>query len=71
LKVYRTQSESGAVSQAFIVEWKGADVVVRDMFGKSTKGPGDTITVMMSEIEIPDESKKIKVLQFVCMDSLH
>jgi len=68
-KVYRTESDSGAVFQAFVVEWKDSEVVVQDMFGRSKKKVGDTITVMVHEIDMPDEDKRIKVLQFMSMDS--
>lgn len=68
LKVFSAE-DNGAHFRAYQVKWKNQDVIVSDMFGTTNFNEGDTITFMAQNIEVPAGDKKLKMLQFMIMDT--
>lgn len=66
LKVY-TAEENGARFRAYVVQWKGVEVIVSDTLGTTSNKEGDTITFMAQRIEMPRDNG-IKTLNFMIMD---
>ncbi len=61
--------DNGARFRAYQVKWKGQDIIVSDMFGTTDFKEGDIITFMAQNIEVPANGKKLKMLQFMIMDT--
>jgi hypothetical protein len=60
--------ENGAKFRAYQVKWKKQDIVIPDMFAMTEFKEGDTITFIVSNLEVPRGGKKIKLLQFMLMN---
>ena len=67
LKVYSAE-DNGAHFRAYVVNWKGKEIVVSDALGRTNKQEGDSITFMAQWIEMPHAEEKMKLLQFMIMD---
>jgi len=67
IKVYSAE-DNGAQFRAYVVKWKDHEVIVSDMFGKTNKRIGDSITFMAQRIEMPQGEDTIKMLQFMIME---
>jgi hypothetical protein len=63
LKVYSV-AEQGAVYRAYLVKYKGTEVVVNDQGGRLNKQLGDKITVIAANIEVPLKGKTYKSITF-------
>lgn len=68
VKVFAAE-DNGARFRAYQVKWKDQDVIVSDTFGTTDFKEGDTITFMANNMEIPAGDKKLKMLQFMMMDT--
>ncbi len=69
LKVFAV-NDDGARFRAYLVEWKGSEVIVSDPLGTSDKKEGEQITFIAQRIEMPHANKDINVLHFMIMDVL-
>lgn len=73
LKVFSAEQE-GAIYRAYLVNWKGREVVVSDPLpGKAKKKTGDTITFMVNKVELDDPyggKKKSKMLVFTVVPEM-
>lgn len=67
VKVYSAEQE-GARFRAYVVNWKGNEVIVSDMLGETDKKVGEDITFMAQRIEIPQDDEKIRLLQFMILE---
>ena len=74
LKMYSAKAPSGAEYCGYVIKWNGAEVVVPNMLSSNekTKGikVGDTIQVMVQEIEMVFSGEKMHVVQFMFMGSV-
>jgi hypothetical protein len=67
LKVYSVEDE-GAQFRAYVVNWKGNEVIVSDALGTTNMKVGDEVTFMAMRIEIPEGDQKTKLLQFMILE---
>jgi hypothetical protein len=67
LKVYSAEDQ-GARYRAYVVKWRDQEIVVSDQLGSTDKKVGDNITFMAHRIEMPEEDKTLKILQFMIME---
>ena len=66
LKIYAAE-DNGAKFRAYVVNWKGTEVIVSDPLGTTNKNEGDSITFMAQRMEMPRDNN-IKTLHFMIMD---
>lgn len=66
-KVYAVDGEKTRY-RAYVVDWKGHEVVVPDMFAKSDKKIGDTIRFMVQDIDMTVNGEQMHMLQFMLME---
>ena len=67
LKVYNAE-DKGALYIAYVVDYKGTEVVIPDMMHAGVlKKVGDPITYMTQRLDLPGMNGKTPVLQFVVM----
>jgi hypothetical protein len=66
LKVVRVFSakDGDAIFRAYLVNWKGQDVVVSDSLAKSNYKEGDTITVLVMNHPFPRGAEPHRLLGF-------
>jgi hypothetical protein len=69
LKVY-TMQDQGATFRAYVVKYKGNEVVVSDDLATTTKKVGDKVTMMATRVELPLPTGKIHTLNFKVMPGL-
>ena len=67
LKVYSAEQD-GATFRAYVVEWNGREVVVSDPLGSTDKKAGDVISFMANRVEMNQQGKDIKMLQFMLFE---
>jgi hypothetical protein len=67
LKVYEMQ-DRGATFRAYVVKYKGNEVVVSDTLARSSKKVGDKIMFVVSRAELPLGTEKLHVLSFQILD---
>lgn len=63
LKVFSATDE-GHVFRAYLVEWKGQEVIVDDRLVKTTYAVGDTLTVLVMKLPHPDKTVEHALLHF-------
>lgn len=66
LKVFAAE-DNGARFRAYLVKWKGQEVVVSDPLSASDYKEGDEITFMDQRVTLPSGAKSIKILQFMVL----
>jgi hypothetical protein len=69
LKVY-TMEDQGATFRAYVVKYKGNEVIASDDLATTTKKVGDKISMMATRVELPLPTGKIHTLTFKVMPSL-
>jgi len=62
-------NDDGARFRAYLVRWKGSEIIVSDPLGTSDKKEGEKITFVVQQIEIPHADENIKMLHFMIMPS--
>lgn len=68
LKSFAADDE-GARFRAYLVNWKGAPVIVSDVLGTTDKKEGDTISFMVQRLHLPRGTNTIATLQFMIVDT--
>jgi len=63
LKVYSLE-EQGASYRAYLVKYKGTEIVVNDQGGRVNKQVGDKITVIAANVEVPFKGQTYKSIAF-------
>ena len=66
-KVYSAEEE-GARFRAYVVNWKGNEVIISDPLGETDKKVGDDVTFLAQRIEIPQDNEIIRLLQFMILE---
>lgn len=61
--------DGDAVFRAYIVEWKGQEVVVSDPLAESNFREGDTITVLGMNLPFPQSKRPYRLLHFIVTHS--
>jgi len=64
LKVF-SATESDAVFRAYLVKWKGQEVIVSDPLVSSDYQAGDTLSVLAMNQPFPKDQAKPRLLHFV------
>lgn len=67
IKVYSAE-DRGARHRAYVVTWKGREVIVNDPLGRTDKKVGEDITFIAQRVEVPLGEENIKLLQFTIME---
>jgi len=69
LKVY-SLVDQGATFRAYVVKYKGNEVIASDDLATATRKVGDKITIYATRVELPLPTGKIHSLTFKVMPSL-
>ena len=64
LKVYAME-EQGAKFRAYVIKYKGNEVIVSDDLAKTNMKVGDKLSFVAIRIEVPSGSEKIRALKFM------
>ena len=68
IKVYSAE-DNGVKFHAYVVNWKGQEIVLSDQMGMVNKKEGDTITFMVQRMGMPGPGGQTGVLQFMIMQT--
>lgn len=63
LKVY-SMEDQGATFRAYVVKYKGTEVIVGDNLATTSKKVGEKITFVVSRVELPLGARKIHSMSF-------
>src|SRR5437764_264274 len=67
LKVY-SSADQGAAFRAYVVKYKGNEVVISDDLAVTNRNVGDKIKFMVMRVDAPLGEKKVSALQFKILD---
>jgi hypothetical protein len=68
VKVFAVK-DGDAVSRAYVVAWKGQEVIVQDPLAKSHYAEGDTIAVHAMNLPYPQNKEPHRLLAFIVDES--
>lgn len=68
IKVYAMEDE-GATFRAYVVKYKGTEVVVGDTLATTSKKVGDKITFSVTHVEVPFGAGKVRTLSFQILNT--
>ncbi len=69
-KVYSAKTEFGSHYRAYVIDWRGSEVVVHDLFGSTTNKVGETISVILVEQSFRLQGKLYSRVVFSCSADL-
>ncbi|GHC67836.1 hypothetical protein GCM10007100_39960 [Roseibacillus persicicus] len=65
-KVYSAKTEFGSSYRAYVIDWRGSEVVVHDLFGSTTNKIGETISVTLTEQSFRVQGELYSRVFFTC-----
>src|SRR5437773_1514561 len=68
IKVY-SMEDQGATFRAYVVKYKGNEVIVGDQLAQTNKKVGEKITFLATRVEVPFGGQTIRTLSFQIMDT--
>jgi len=67
-KIY-SLDDQGSVYRAYVVKYKGSEVVVPDLLAQTPRKVGDKVTVIAARVEMPFGGTTLKTISFQIMPS--